>query len=127
VQTFTRTVNHDQTYEEGNIFKIIDNEVEKEILIVAAIQFESAKKGEPNRLLAFCGSREIGADWDDDYFICNAMRFLMVEKKPSIPFPLNADIVTDLVNIHFTNKTSIKETKKTREMWSQNKRQVNYN
>ena len=127
VQTFTRTQNHDETYEEGDIFKIIDNEVEKEILILAAIQFESSKKGEPNRLLTFCTSREISADWDNDYFICNAKRFSMLEKKPSNPFPLEADVVTNLVNAHFEDKTSIKETKKTREMWSQNKLLVNYN
>jgi hypothetical protein len=120
VQTFTRTKSTTETFEEGDVFTIFDGEIEKEILILAAIQFDSVKDGETNRLLTFCTVREINSKWDNDYFVCSAIRFMTVEKKDKIPFPLNQDVVHDLVKAHFNDKTSIRETTKTRAMWKRN-------
>ena len=124
VQTFARTQKTAETYEEGDVFMFFDDGVEKEILIVATILSESMKLGETNRLLTFCTIRELGNEWDDDYFICSAMRFIKIDKKAKIPFPLDPETVNALVNVHFSEKTSIKETKKTSDMWKQNQRQV---
>jgi hypothetical protein len=122
VQKLTRTTKLGETFEEGDIFKFFDQKIEKEVLIVAAIHIKSPKE---QRLLTICLTREIGEEWDNDFFVCNAKRFTMLEKKPKTPFPLDANVVNSLVSTQFIGKTCIKETNKTRTMWSQINSKVN--
>ena len=113
----TRSTDHSKVIEQDDIFCVVDDDDQKEIVVLAILRVEGAT----NRVLTLCTTRDVGAEWDDDYFVSNALRFFddnVVKKTESTVLPLSASDVDTLVATRYGNQKDIKETSKTNRMWN---------
>ena len=113
----TRSTDHSKVIEQDDIFCVVDDDDQKEIVVLAILRVE----GVTNRVLTLCTTRDVGAEWDEDYFVSNALRFFddnVVKKTEPTVLPLSASDVDTLVATRYGNQKDIKETSKTNKMWS---------